>query len=124
MKDSNPLRARDAAVEVERREALLREQPAVIGKEWAGAVCTEALQTRGSIDGGWPGTVPEARSRVSNALGQQLSERRWTALTPAELATAASAVYDHARRTWQQASKQRRPASLPPTAAYARKPGC
>jgi hypothetical protein len=119
MKDSNLPRARDEAGEVDRREALLRDQPLLIGAEWASAVCGEALQTRGSIDGGWPGTVPEARGRVSQSLGQQLSARRWPALTPTELAAAASAAYSHARRAWQLASKQRRPAAV-----EARKPGC
>lgn len=121
MKDSNPPRARDEAGEAERREALLRDQPLAIGAEWASVVCGEALQTRGSIDGGWPGTVPEARGRVSHSLGQLLSARRWPALTSSELAAAASAAYSHARRAWQLASKQRRPTSA---VADSRKPGC
>lgn len=117
MKDANVPRARDEAGETDRREALLRDQSVVIGAEWASAVCGEALLTRGSIDGGWPGTVPEARGRVSQSLGQQLSARRWPALTASELATAASAVYGHARRTWQLASKQRRPRAPAPVAS-------
>ncbi|RYZ05657.1 MAG: hypothetical protein EOO73_19400 [Myxococcales bacterium] len=123
MKDSNLPRVRDEAGEAERREALLREQPLLIGAEWAKVVCGEALQSRGSIDGGWPGTVPEARGRIAHALGQQLSARRWAALTPPELAAAASAAYHHARRAWQVASKQRRP-STATAATEARKPGC
>lgn len=124
MKDSNLPRGRDEAGEAERREEFLREQPLLIGAEWAKAVCGEALQTRGSIDGGWPGTVPEARGRIAHALGQQLTARRWPALTSSELTAAASAAYHQARRTWQVASKQRSPVWGAAAAGEARKPGC
>lgn len=90
----------------ERREALLRELSILIGAQWADAVCAEELQARGSIQGGWPRTVPEARSRVAQVLGQRLAALRWQPLTPSELAAAVTAAYDRARRAWQQAAKQ------------------
>ena len=106
---------------LQRREALLRELPELIGSQWADAVCAEELQNRGSIQGGWPGTLPEARSRVSQTLGQRLSVQRWQPLTTEELAAAAATAYDRARRGWLEAGKQLGPQALR-RAARASKP--
>lgn len=105
----------------QQREALLRELPPLIGTQWADAVCAEEMQSRGSIQGGWPGTLPEARSRVSQTLGQRLSGLRWQPLTTEELAAAAATAYDRARRGWLEASKQLGPKAVQ-RAARAAKP--
>lgn len=105
MNHERPTKKPTAPTNPEAREALLRELPALIGTQWADAVCTEALQTRGSVEGGWPCTLPEARSRVAQALGHRLTVLRWAPLTPHELADAAAAAYAGARRAWQQAAK-------------------
>jgi hypothetical protein len=108
MKESKISRSVEAQGDSARRGQLLREQPVAIGVGWARALCGEAMQSRGSVEGGWPGTVPEARMRVLRTLPEQLTTLGLAPLGPAELATVTSAVYAHARQHWQKATKSSR----------------
>jgi hypothetical protein len=111
------LRALDAKSAAERRSELLREQPALVGSSWAQALYTEVLASRGSVEGGWPGTVAEARSRVLRTLPVELASQGLPPLEPAEVAAAVSAAYAHARQRWQKALKPSRLGSTRPDVA-------
>lgn len=55
------------------------------------------------IEGGWPGTMPEARARVLGYLTPKLASRKMASLSHSELTRATTFAYDRARRDWIQA---------------------
>jgi hypothetical protein len=69
-----------------------------LGEAWANEVANMLRADRRNLIGGWPGTMREARSRVLIGLR--------TARTPKfgsdELDALSRAVYDAARRCWDQ----------------------
>lgn len=72
-----------------------------LGEAWANDVANALrAQTRGLV-GGWPGTLREARSRV--LLG--LPAARRPTFDAAALDALSRAVYDAARRCWDQISE-------------------
>ena len=72
-----------------------------LGEAWANDVANALrAQTRGII-GAWPGTIREARSRV--LLG--LPAARQPTFDSTALDALSRAVYDAARRTWDQISE-------------------
>jgi hypothetical protein len=91
--------------QAERRSRLIREQPAVVGAGWARDFCSEALQSGRRIEGGWPGTVPEARMRVLQGLTRELAAQGFAPLSHEELVAATAATYERAKRDWQLAGK-------------------
>jgi hypothetical protein len=94
----------------ESRRALLGEGPRHLGASWALGWC-EALRAEGrEIDGGWPGTLQEARSRVLMHFDGELSRRGMPELTREELAVATAATYERARQDWlKKARSSKRP---------------
>jgi hypothetical protein len=112
MKPNVPSAAK-ALSDSERRSQLLQDQPALVGASWAVDACDEARRSGRSIEGGWPGTVPEARMRVLQALAHVLTERRLSPLSHSELVTATAAAYDRAKREWSLATKVRRSKPTP-----------
>ena len=69
-----------------------------LGEAWANDVAnTLRAQTR-SIVGGWPGTIREARRRVLHGL----PAARQPSFDTAALEALSRAVYDAARRYWDQ----------------------
>jgi hypothetical protein len=80
---------------------LVPSVSAAIGEAWANEVANALrAQTRGLV-GGWPGTLREARSRV--LLG--LRAARQPAFDSEELMALSRAVYETARRCWDQISE-------------------
>lgn len=65
---------------------------------------------RRRLEGGWPGTMAEARMLALRELTRELAAEGLAPLSPSELGAAAVIVYDHARREWLQASKAQRSA--------------
>lgn len=101
----------------EARRSLLSRMPPQLGASWARGWC-EALRAEGrSIDGGWPGTLQEARSRVILHFDGELSRRGMAVLTPQEVAAATAATYERARQDW---TKKARAAQRPRTRTPAR----
>jgi len=86
--------------ESESRERLLRTRPAVLGASWAKDSCEDAQRQGRRLEGGWPGTVPEARARVLWGLDAELMSRGMARLSSTELGTATTAAYDRAKRDW------------------------
>lgn len=86
--------------ETESRERLIRTRPTLLGAAWAKDSCDEAKRDGRRLEGGWPGTVPEARARVLWGLDAELMTRGLPRLNPNELGTATTAAYDRAKRDW------------------------
>ncbi len=91
----------------ERRRRLIEERPPALGVTWALDACQDVAQSGRRVEGGWPGTVPEARMRVLRDLARELAARGMAPLSQGELTAATSTVYDRARREWQLAGKVR-----------------
>jgi hypothetical protein len=109
-------RARLDGVEgVEQRARLIRELPLALGVRWASdALQAVALEGR-KIEGGWPGTVPEARGRVRRELTQALEALRFTAPAEDELATATASAYESAREEWRRLGRRSKTDLAPST---------
>lgn len=71
---------------------------AAIGEAWANEVANTLRAHSRSLVGGWPGTLREARSRV--LFGLRTARR--PAFDSDELTVLARAVYEAARRYWDQ----------------------
>ena len=91
----------------ELRRRLIEERPPALGVTWALDSCADVTKSGRRVEGGWPGTVPEARMRVLQDLPRELAAKGFAPLSPIELTAATSTVYDRARREWQLAGKTR-----------------
>lgn len=81
-------------------DALLAECVRVVVAAWVES-WRAALRREGrAMQGGWPGTKAEARSRVFACLGQELARRGLPFPSHEELARISREVYASARRTW------------------------
>jgi len=80
------------------RMARLESAAVAVGLAWA-ASCTEQLRKEGRrTTGGWPGTLSEARTRVTAHLHAHLD--RGFILTNGEIEKLAKAAYSAARSDW------------------------
>lgn len=85
------------------RGALLLAAPSELGARWVD-VWFETCRAEGrKIDGGWPGTRPEARSRLQEYLDRELAVKHMPLLTADELDTLTTAMYQRARSDWSVA---------------------
>jgi hypothetical protein len=96
-------RAKPAAADNgEQRKRSILEIPLGLGADWA-LDASRSLQLEGRrIEGGYPGTVPEARARMKRELTLELERLGFTPPTEAELVIATAAAYDRARVEWQR----------------------
>lgn len=114
----NPSRStREALSDDEQRRRLIQQEPTALGTAWAITSCEELRQSGRSVEGGWPGTVKEARGRVQRELTRLLAARGLEPLRPEELVAATSATYEQAKRAWQGASGARANRSARPELA-------
>ncbi len=90
----------------EARSRLLRETSETIGASWMLDYSTAVELSGRRVEGGWPGTLPEARGRVLARLPQELSARGAPPLSAEELAVAVSLASAEAKRRWQLATKK------------------
>ena len=91
----------------ELRRRMIEERPPAMGVTWALDSCADVTRSGRRVEGGWPGTVPEARMRVLRDLPRELAAKGFAPLSQTELSAATSTVYDRARREWQLAGKSR-----------------
>jgi len=84
----------------ERRKTIVSKEALDVGQRWVEALREELKKEGRAVEGGWPGTLSEARARVDGALSRVLAKHRLAVLSSEELSLAARAAYDHARRTW------------------------
>ncbi|HMJ11946.1 MAG TPA: hypothetical protein VK524_11060, partial [Polyangiaceae bacterium] len=87
------------------RTALLCDAAVLIGASWARGWCEEMSKTGRAVEGGWPGTLPEARTRVAEYFRVECARRRISELSPDELATATRSAYDQAKREWLRVTR-------------------
>lgn len=95
-----------ASLPSEPRSRLLRETSEAVGASWALNYLDAIQQSGRRIEGGWPGTLPEARTRMLNSLPQALSSRGLPPLSPQEIIAASSITSAEAKRRWQLATKR------------------
>jgi hypothetical protein len=84
----------------EARRNLLKVTAEVVGQRWFATWREDLLRDGRHIEGGWPGTIPEARALIAAPLAVAFTQRRMVAVTNEELTWAARATYDEARRAW------------------------
>jgi hypothetical protein len=90
------------ADEGERRKRLIEQIPLALGAHWAlDSSRNVALEGR-RIEGGWPGTVPEARARVKRELTLELEALGLSPPAESELTAATATAYERARHEWQR----------------------
>lgn len=96
----------DGAAPSEARGSLLRAASEAVGVRWVLDYSAVVRQNGRRIEGGWPGTLPEARGRVLASLPQELSNRGAAPLSPREIVAASAMASAEAKRRWQQAAKR------------------
>jgi len=81
------------------RRAALERVALAAGEQWALSYRALVHEQGRAISGGWPGTMSEARARVTAAfLGGH--KKSLSAISNAELDWLAKAAYGRARREW------------------------
>jgi hypothetical protein len=94
------------------REAVLCEQPGLVGQTWASDWIRNMQNEGRRVCGGWPGTLPEARVRAQERLDRELRARGMSQLSQDELNQVTPLVYEHAKNEWLRVVKEvRTPAS-------------
>ena len=88
------------------RASLLIEYASALGASWARALCDATRFERRLVVGGFPGTIPEARSRVREFLRVELASLDLPPLEQSELTHVVDIAYARARREWLDASRQ------------------
>jgi hypothetical protein len=81
-------------------DVLLSECVDVVCAAWVSS-WRKALQKEGrAMQGGWPGTKAEARARILQFVGAELTRKHLPFPTPEQLDKASAEVYAAARRAW------------------------
>ena len=88
------------------RSAFLSEGATLIGTRWARGWCEEMRRTGRAVEGGWPGTLPEARMRVAEYFRVEFARQHWSELDAAELALATRCAYEQAKRDWFRVTRE------------------
>jgi hypothetical protein len=86
---------------VDTRDTLLERASLEAARAWTTEFRAELARDGRPLEGGWPGTMPEARMRASAHASRALVERSMSALTYDELGRIARITYDEARRSWR-----------------------
>lgn len=107
MKLLTPNDVTDASNLAEPRGRFLREASEAIGARWVVDYSAAVQQSGRRIEGGWPGTLPEARGRVLAGLPQVLSACGAAPLSPQEIVVASAMASAEAKRQWLIATKRR-----------------
>jgi hypothetical protein len=84
-----------------RREIVLQETAAQAARDWTGRWFRTLADDGRPVEGGWPGTLREARACVAADAGRVLEGRAMPALTRDELSRVTRITYEHARRLWR-----------------------
>jgi hypothetical protein len=98
------------------RRVVLERGAATTGASLVKLVC-ESLRSQGrEVEGGWPGTIAEARACVASRLHEELATRGLSPLGKDELDSAANATYAHAKKHWLELERATRSAARARTA--------
>jgi hypothetical protein len=90
---------------VEARLVVIRDGATKAGAVWATGCCTSMRDEGRRIEGGFPGTLGEARVRLLSHVAVDLQRRRLPALLIDEVAWAARLTYREAKREWREHQK-------------------
>jgi hypothetical protein len=85
----------------ESRGPLLEQTAFAAARSWMDSCCAELAREGRRVEGAWPGTMPEARTRAAMEARRVLTERSMTVLTHDELEQLARITYNEARRSWR-----------------------
>jgi hypothetical protein len=101
MLPSEPSPHRDEPSTGTRRELVLEETASQAARDWTSRWFHTLAADGRPIEGGWPGTVQEARACIAVDAGRVLEQRSMPALTREELGRLTQMTYEHARRLWR-----------------------
>lgn len=85
-----------------RREELLEQAALDAARSWTRAYCADLAREGRRVEGGWPGTIREARARAAREGAKVLSKQSMTGLTHDELDRLARITHVEARRFWAE----------------------
>lgn len=85
---------------METRGNLLERAALEAARSWALAYCAELAREGRRVEGGWPGTIREARARAATEGANVLRKQVMPMLTHDELERLARITFDEARRCW------------------------
>jgi hypothetical protein len=97
---TSPAQRSNLLNDADQRRTLLQETALLVGQRWFDSWQRDLAGQGRAVEGGWPGTVPEARALVAAQLVVTLAGESMSPATREEIAWAARATYDTARRAW------------------------
>ena len=83
------------------RELVLQQTAVDTARGWASGWFRSLAGDGRRIEGGWPGTIPEARARIAGDASRALEHLSMPALTRDELSRVTRLTYEEARRLWR-----------------------
>lgn len=89
----------------ERRVGLIEGAAHAAATRWAAASCDELVREGRRVEGGWPGTIREARTRGVAEATRVLAAQAMAAPTSDERDRIARVTYEQARRSWAKAAR-------------------
>lgn len=92
----------------ESRTVLLERAALDAARSWAGAFCGALANEGRAVEGGWPGTIREARARAAAEATRVLSGMLMTPLTHTEIEQLARTANEEARRVWMRSTRVKR----------------
>jgi hypothetical protein len=87
------------------RGSVLEQAAREAAHSWTLACAAQLELERRNAEGGWPGTMTEARARAFAHATTALAARSMAALTHEECARLARLTYDEARKSWSALTK-------------------
>src|SRR5438128_2449555 len=100
-------------LDTSKRTTLLREAALAAGHWWFAAWREDLSHAGRAVEGGWPGTLSEARALSARFVREALKSRRARTATNEELTWATRVTYAEARRTWLSSKVRRRGSPSP-----------
>lgn len=93
--------------DADQRASLLDRAASGAAEVWTIAYFAELKREGRRVEGGWPGTVREARSRAAQEGARVLVQRSLTSLTGEELDRMARIICEEAKVVWRNETKRR-----------------
>lgn len=84
-----------------RRDVVLEETAGQAARAWTSSLFGALAGDGRPVEGGWPGTVPEARGRIAAFAARTLEGMSLPPLTSDELSHLTRITYEEARRIWR-----------------------
>jgi hypothetical protein len=83
------------------RELALHEIALSTARQWTTGWFRTLAEDGRRVEGGWPGTIHEARGRIAADASNELLRTSKPALTREELGRLTQTTYEEARRLWR-----------------------